>query len=308
MTGTTQSIVDLYVALHQNLRSLAGHLSVIDRILEREQGRDVTREGEHARYAVQSEAAPVGKSLHYLVHSVIDGYGCENQTEQEKRVQMVAIAQLICPLGGNGLGDSVVWPALRRAGLHREAEEWTAATNETRRLCLAIRDGQRNADRAEPSAGFANPQIALSITPRATEDGQEAYDVSSELVRGRLATVLVEPDRGIGRSYSMLPAVNRHYWPKEISREMVIQAVRNRVEPDAAADALVTQLRDQGMAITGFLPRDLVETGRAADLREAGEVLAAARQGVEVNMTSAGWSAIDSVIAQRERSAVRDRS
>jgi hypothetical protein len=30
---------------------------------------------------------------------------------------------------GNGLGDCIIWPAYRRAGMHQRAEEWTTLTN-----------------------------------------------------------------------------------------------------------------------------------------------------------------------------------
>lgn len=35
---------------------------------------------------------------------------------------------------GNGLGDAIIWPAYRRAGMHRRADEWTTLTNMMREV------------------------------------------------------------------------------------------------------------------------------------------------------------------------------
>jgi hypothetical protein len=42
------------------------------------------------------------------------------------------LAITISPLGGNGIGDAVIWPALRKTGLHALAEELTVITNAVR--------------------------------------------------------------------------------------------------------------------------------------------------------------------------------
>jgi hypothetical protein len=39
---------------------------------------------------------------------------------------------------GNGLGDIVIWPAYRRAGMHTICEEWTALTNIVREFRVAL--------------------------------------------------------------------------------------------------------------------------------------------------------------------------
>lgn len=51
---------------------------------------------------------------------------------------ITGLIQAICPLGANGLGDAVIWPALRMAGLHRYAEELTRITNDLRKQSLEI--------------------------------------------------------------------------------------------------------------------------------------------------------------------------
>ncbi|SAK58854.1 hypothetical protein AWB81_01761 [Caballeronia arationis] len=39
---------------------------------------------------------------------------------------------------GNGLGDAIIWPAYRRAGMHERAEEWTTLTNLVRETCVEL--------------------------------------------------------------------------------------------------------------------------------------------------------------------------
>lgn len=56
----------------------------------------------------------------------------ENLTGIARESGLHGLAMTISPMGGNGIGDSLIWPALRKSGLHNLAEELTALTNSVR--------------------------------------------------------------------------------------------------------------------------------------------------------------------------------
>lgn len=49
-----------------------------------------------------------------------------------KTAGLTGLMSTISPLGGNGIGDAVIWPALRKSGLHSLADELTTQTNAVR--------------------------------------------------------------------------------------------------------------------------------------------------------------------------------
>lgn len=61
------------------------------------------------------------------VYSTLDGLD-----EPARASGLKGLSMTISPLGGNGIGDSVIWPALRKTGLHLLADELTTQTNAVR--------------------------------------------------------------------------------------------------------------------------------------------------------------------------------
>jgi hypothetical protein len=57
---------------------------------------------------------------------------------------LLAAANVHALMNGNGLGDSLIWPAYRRAGMHRHAEAWTVLTNLVRETSLQLQNSSDN--------------------------------------------------------------------------------------------------------------------------------------------------------------------
>ncbi|MDR5785315.1 hypothetical protein P9281_01925 [Caballeronia sp. LP003] len=53
---------------------------------------------------------------------------------------LLAVSELHALSQGNGLGDVVIWPAYRQAGMHTVCEDWTAKTNIVRELRQTLMD------------------------------------------------------------------------------------------------------------------------------------------------------------------------
>ncbi|MEX3983682.1 hypothetical protein AB4Y45_32390 [Paraburkholderia sp. EG287A] len=53
---------------------------------------------------------------------------------------LLVVADLHALQQGNGLGDVIIWPAYRRAGLHSTCETWTALTNIVREVRATLMD------------------------------------------------------------------------------------------------------------------------------------------------------------------------
>ena len=65
-----------------------------------------------------------------VIHSLIALNASLQSLEPSARdAGLLKIVELICPLYLNGIGDSIIWPALRRAQLHTLSERFTAHTN-----------------------------------------------------------------------------------------------------------------------------------------------------------------------------------
>ena len=69
--------------------------------------------------------------------------------DRDRASVLLAVASLHAQPNGTGFGEGVIWPAYRRAGMHRPCEEWTSLTNElrlARRLLLQADATQADAD------------------------------------------------------------------------------------------------------------------------------------------------------------------
>lgn len=53
---------------------------------------------------------------------------------------LLVISELHALQHGNGLGDVIIWPAYRRAGMHTTCEAWTTYTNIVRALRMSLID------------------------------------------------------------------------------------------------------------------------------------------------------------------------
>jgi hypothetical protein len=71
------------------------------------------------------------------IGQLIDIYRMADQQDSRDAI-VTGLVISICPLYANGLGDAVIWPALRKAGLHREAETFTEVTNKLRAELFAL--------------------------------------------------------------------------------------------------------------------------------------------------------------------------
>lgn len=85
---------------------------------------------------MQREAVATAQAMRTLINAVLDGEAAKTDSPQSLELQKRMLSDMVAPLGGNGLGDSVIWPALRRAAMHLDADAWTMVTNDVRKLRL----------------------------------------------------------------------------------------------------------------------------------------------------------------------------
>lgn len=68
-----------------------------------------------------------------VIHSLMTLYQAANeQPEADRAASLMGLAQTICPLGANGVGDSIIWRGLRKAQLDTLTNQFTHLTNQVR--------------------------------------------------------------------------------------------------------------------------------------------------------------------------------
>ncbi|MGI0646962.1 hypothetical protein ACRCPS_18255 [Pseudomonas aeruginosa] len=68
-----------------------------------------------------------------VVHSLLTLYSAiADQPEADRVAALKGLAQVVCPLKANGVGDSIIWRGLRKAQLTTLSNQYTNLTNQIR--------------------------------------------------------------------------------------------------------------------------------------------------------------------------------
>lgn len=122
-----------------------------------------------------SVAYPVIRSLLHL-HEVA--------TAEQSRDQIVhGLVVSICPLGGNGLGDAVIWSACRAKSLHQEAENLTSVTNDLRGQLYDL-----NRSHQEILASKVEEVKAALVERFGAEQKQQVGEALNDLIHNEFAS------------------------------------------------------------------------------------------------------------------------